>query len=264
MAAYFGSESQKRLQEQAEAAADYIAATPGACQTGRMMGCDDLDALGWERIDEALQRDGLFGFRLITADRGDELRKRLAQRGLRFDTWDVFLADRETATAAASSVLAQGLPYGLVELPVKSAPEDDFTTRIQLMMADAGVAPFSGAMLTGHLGPAVTVAIGDADGSIAAAAHGYLPHNVHSPVRGFAWGGLVAVAERHRGKGLGSYVNALMVERVFKALRPTHIYELVSASNQASRRMVSACGLRPAPEYICGVAAAAEGTRFTR
>ena len=264
MAAYFGNELQKHLQAQCDAAAAYLNSTPGACQTGRMMGCDDLDALGWERIDEALLRDGLCGFRLIPAGRGDELRSHLEQRGFRFDTWDVFLADRRAATAAASEVLAQGLPDGFAKMPEPAEPEDDYTTRIQSLMAEAGVAPFSGAMLTGRLGPAVTVAVRDAEGGIAAAAHGYLPHNAHSPVRGYAWGGLVAVAERHRGKGLGTYINALMLERVFQALQPTHIYELVSASNQASRRMVVSCGLRHAPEYICGVAAAAEGARFTR
>jgi len=41
MAGYFGTSTQQRLQAQAEANVDFIKATPGACQTGRMMGCDD-------------------------------------------------------------------------------------------------------------------------------------------------------------------------------------------------------------------------------
>jgi hypothetical protein len=32
-------------QAEAEARTDYIKVTPGACQTGRMFGCDDVDRL---------------------------------------------------------------------------------------------------------------------------------------------------------------------------------------------------------------------------
>ena len=85
--------------------------------------------------------------------------------------------------------------------------------------------------------PAMTVAVGDRNGTIAAAAHGYLPHNAHSAYHRHAWGGLVAVAGAQRGKGLGNYINAQMIVSVFRELDATHLYELVSASNVPSRRM---------------------------
>ena len=47
MSGYFGTEMQQRLQAQAETSVDFINATAGVCQTGRTMGCDDLDRLGW-------------------------------------------------------------------------------------------------------------------------------------------------------------------------------------------------------------------------
>ena len=77
-----------------------------------------------------------------------------------------------------------------------------------------------------------------------AVAHAYLPHNRFSPYEGYAWGGLVTVVERHRGKGqgLGKYLNALMVAAAFDRLGATHVYEPVSATNQPSRRMVESCG----------------------
>ena len=71
MAGYFGTEVQQRLQALAEASVDFIDATAGACQTGRTMGCDDPDKLGWERIEEFLDRDGLCGFRLIPSSKID-------------------------------------------------------------------------------------------------------------------------------------------------------------------------------------------------
>ena len=55
MAGYFGTQMQQRLQAQAEASVDFIRVTPGACQTGRTMGCDDPEGLGWERIIEFLE-----------------------------------------------------------------------------------------------------------------------------------------------------------------------------------------------------------------
>ena len=131
-------------------------------------------------------------------------------------------------------------------------------------MGAAGVVPFSGSLLVGALGPATTVAVGDRNGTVVAAAHGYLPHNAYSAYHRHAWGGLVAVAESQRGKGLGNYVNARMIVSAFRDLDATHVYELVSASNVPSRRMVESCGLRPEPGLVCGLATPNESARFTR
>lgn len=194
----------------------------------------------------------------------DELKSRLAKRKFRFDSWDVFLADRASALAASETIISRGLPDGLTDLNGPSDPEGEYTVRIQALMSAAGLVPFSGSLLVGALGPATTVIVGDGNGAIAAAAHGYLPHNTHSPYHRHAWGGLVAVTEGQRGKGLGNYINAWMILSVFRDLGATHIYELVSASNMPSRRMVEACGLRLEPSLICGMATPSEGTRFTR
>lgn len=264
MSGYFGTPTQKRLQAQAEASADFISTTPGACQTGRTMGCDEIDDLGWERISHFLDRDGVCGFRLIASTKVEELVSRLTDRGYRFDTWDVFLADRETALANSNLLLSGGLPDGLRELGQPTEPDGEYTARIQALMAAAGVVPFSGSLLTGALGPATTVAIGDRAGNVVAAAHGYLPHNAYSDYHRYAWGGLVAVAESQRGRGLGSYVNASMIASVFRDLQASHVYELVSATNIVSRRMVETCGLRHEPSLVCGIATPNESALFTR
>jgi hypothetical protein len=264
MPGYFGTEMQQRLQAQAEASVDFIKTTAGACQAGRTMGCDDPDRLGWEKIEAFLHRDGVCGFRLIPADRAEELRSQLTERNFRFDTWDVFLAERATALPAAEAIVSQGLPDGLNDLDRPTDPEGEYTARIQALMGAAGVVPFSGSLLVGELGPATTVAVGDADGAVVAAAHGYLPHNAHSAHHGYAWGGLVAVADSQRGKGLGNYINARMIVSVFRELDATHVYELVSASNMPSRRMVASCGLTHEPRLVCGVAMPNHSARLTR
>ncbi len=264
MAGFFGTPLQQRLQAQAEASAGFIAATPGACQTGRTMGCDDPEQFGWERIFEFLERDGVFGFRMIPAGQREGLRSRLAERSYRLDTWDIFLADRDTALPAAQAILARGLPDGLVEMERPTAPEGEYTARMQSLMGEAGIVPFSGSFLTGAVGPATTVAVGDRDGNVVAAAHGYLPHNRFSACHRYAWGGMVAVAETQRGRGLGNWINARMIVSVFRDLDATHVYELVSATNVASRRMVEACGLRLDPGMVSGFATPQDGARYTR
>ncbi len=264
MAGYFGTDAQRRLQAQAETSVGFINATPGACQTGRTMGCDDPGRFGWNRIKAFLDNDGICGFRLLSPGEADEVRTRLTGQNYRFDTWDVFLADRAAATAASEAILSRGLPDGLVELERPTDPEGDQIRRIQALMGAVGIVPFSGSLLVGDLGPATTVAVGDRQANVVAVAHGYMPHNAHSVYHRYAWGGLVAVAESQRGKGLGNYVNALMVISVFHDLGAMHIYELVSATNVPSRRMVASCGLQLEPNLICGVVAPVEGVRFTR
>ena len=263
MAGYFGTEAQQRLQALAEASADFIDATPGACQSGRTMGCDDPDRLGWPQIDAFLDRDGVCGFRLIPATKVAELKSHLLARDYRLDSWDVFLADRAAALTASEAVVARGLPDGLRVMAAPTEPENDYVRRIQNLMAAAGVVPFSGSMLTGAARGMTTV-VGDDKGNPVATAHCYLPHNVHSAYASYAWGGLVAVADAWRGKGLGNYVNARMTVSACRDLGATHLYELVSTTNIASRRMVEASGLRLEPSLFCGIAARNDSPRFTR
>lgn len=97
MAGYFGTDVQQRLQAQAEATAEFIGSTPGACQSGRTMGCDDPRKFGWDRIGEIVGRGGVCGFRLIDTNDVEDIRSELLSRGCTYYTWDVFVADRDTA-----------------------------------------------------------------------------------------------------------------------------------------------------------------------
>ena len=263
MAGYFGTDEQQHLQALVDASAAETAGMPGACQAGRIMGCDDVDRFGWDRIGEIIDRDGVFGFRLLPASTTDDIQARLLALGCRFDAWDVFVADRGMALAATKSLLAR-CPVGVTMLEAPIDPESAYTRSIQAEMHTAGIVPFSGSMLVGQLGPVTTVVAGGPSKEVMAVAHAYLPHNRFSPYQRYAWGGLVSVVERHRGKGLGNYINACMVATAFDRLGATHVYELVSATNQPSRRMVESCGLRHEPGFVCAVATRIDRPRFTR
>jgi hypothetical protein len=264
MAGYFGTSSQQALQAQAERDSAFIAATAGACQAGRTMGIDDPDRIGWDRIEVFLKRDGLCGFRLIRSEMVSGLTERLAGLGYRFDSWNVFLADRATCLAATDAILSAGLPDGLTEAPPPRDPEGPDIRAFQALMGSAGIVPFSGSLLVGAFGPATTVAVLDERQEPVAVAHAYMPHNGFSPYQHYAWGGLVAVAETQRGKGLGRYVNARMAANAFHHLGATYVYELVSSSNAPSRRMVESCGLCLDAGLVCGIAMPMDGARYTR
>ena len=57
-------------------------------------------------------------------------------------------------------------------------------------------------------------------------------------------------------------VNAAMLRAAVDSLGVAEVYELVSATNEPSRRMVERCGLRLDPTVICGAATLGEG-RYT-
>src|SRR3954454_10061625 len=105
MSGFFGTETQQELQARVVQAGAWIEETPGACNSGRFMGCDDFDRLGWDVIDPLLDRDGVFGFRMVPAEKVAALAERVSQRGFRLDLWNVFEADRTAGLAASSRII---------------------------------------------------------------------------------------------------------------------------------------------------------------
>ena len=264
MAGFFGTEQQMALQAAAEKARDWTLNTPGACDPGRFLGTDNPDLLGWDTLFDILKRDGVFGFRLIPSEETEAISRRLQAHNCKIDFWDVFVATREEAVPASTAILAAGLPDGFRYCPELQDAESADMAALQAFMAEQGIAPFSGTKLAGLDGPALTVAIVDADNTLAAAAHCYFSYNRFSPYKKWAWGGLVAVSPKHRGMGLGKFVNAKMVSECFSRFDADCIHELVAATNMPSRKMVEASGLRLDPALKCGIAMVGGEGRFTK
>lgn len=252
-----------RLQARLAAMSDWIAATPGICNGGRALACDDLDALGWRRVGEILERDGVLTFRFLPVERAAELAGWATARRYRLDFWDVLSGDRATVVPAAQSVLARPLPDGLEERAVPSDPDGDIIADIQALMAASDVSPYAGPLLVGIWVPGRTAILVDQSGRVVATALCQRSHGPGSRYHRHAFGGAVAVSREHRGRGLGRHVNALMAVHAFRHLDATHLYQFVSSDNLQSRRMVEAIGLRRDPTTIAA-AITVSGTRFTR
>lgn len=263
MSGYFGTDMQIALQKAADAAREWVRATPGACDPARCLGSDDPDRLGWDRILSLAERDGMIGFRLIRPDQALEARRRLEASGFRLDLWNVFIADATAALPACGAVTSRPPPAGTRLVVVSEPKERGRAGDLQRVMAECGVAPVSGERLAGRSGPAVTLALADDADRIIASAHAYFAHNAHSRHHRSAWAGLVAVAPEHRGAGLGGWINAAIVERAFRDLDARTVHELVSDGNDASRRMVESSGLRIEPGLVSGLATRGS-ERFTR
>lgn len=263
MAGYFGTSEQQQLQARAEENALWVAKTPGACNSGRFIGCDDVDLLGWKTIEEIIKRDGAIGFRLLPKRRVPEVANWMTSNGYRIDFWDPFIGERDKVLGATRDILAQPLPPGLTIGPTPREPIGSFIEAIQQLMSENGVAPYSGSMLAGCMEPAITVTVVDGNDQVVACAFGHRPHNSHSSYFHYGYGGAIVVRPSCRGLGLGRYVNALIASSVLSDFEVSHFYGFVSSDNEASRRMVTSSAMIACPE-LAGALAVASDRKFTR
>lgn len=263
MAGYFGTPEQQRLQIRAEENAVWVSATPGACNSGRFIGCDDVDRLGWGRIEDIIRGDGAIGFRLLPKERVPEVSTWMTSRGYRIDFWDPFIGDREDVLRATREILNEPLPQGLKVGPTPTEPAGPYMEAIQRLMSENGVAPYSGSMLAGIVEPAITVTVTDGNDGVVACAFGHKPHNSLSAFHHYGYGGAVVVHGSFRGAGLGRYVNALIASRVLRDLDGSHFYGFVSGDNEPSRRMVAFSAMKICPNLTGALAVAGE-QKFTR
>jgi RimJ/RimL family protein N-acetyltransferase len=263
MTGYFGTPEQQRLQVQAEDNAVWVSSTPGACNSGRFIGCDDVDRLGWAHIEEIIRRDGAIGFRLLPKERVPEVTNWMTSRGYRIDFWDPFIGERESVLRATRDILNEPLPQDLRVGPSPKEPTGPYMESIQRLMSENGVAPYSGSMLAGCAEPAILVTVMDGNHRVVACAFGHKPHNPFSAFHHFGYGGAVVVHPSFRGAGLGRYVNSLVASHVLSDLDGSHFYGFVSADNEPSRRMVTSCAMRMCPD-LTGALAVVGDRKFTR
>ncbi|WP_127597199.1 GNAT family N-acetyltransferase [Nitratireductor alexandrii] len=263
MSGYVGDENQRLLQQRAELDYDWTMNTPGACNMGRLLGTDDPEQLGAVEIARVLERDGAFAFRMIAPDTAKQTSLQMAQLGYHVAYWDMFSADAHTALQGSEAVLDGARASDVTVVWLDADADDAEAARFQRLMHENGITPFSASFLRGNFGHAVTVGLEDASGVLLACGHAYLPHNRFSRYARHAWCGLIAVAVAARRRGLGTLVNAISVRDAVRTLGATHIYEFVSPTNTASRRMVEACGLTPNTGLQGGIATRGQA-RFTR
>jgi uncharacterized protein len=145
MTGYFGTQKQQQLQARAEAGAAFASATPGACQVGRFMGCDDPDRLGRGMVDVTPQyaehdADGLYRYLVDVGAVIDDLPP-------------VVPAEPVVGDVDAAELIATSEPGVLVYL-VEIGEWVTEGQRLVLVLTEAGstphevIAPFDGLVMT--------------------------------------------------------------------------------------------------------------------
>ena len=250
------------MQQKVDSLTGWCARTKGAVNGGRFIGTDDYDALGWDRIGEFLADDGVFTFRMVAVEKVEALQARLESYGLRFDSWNVFAAKKDTIKKSTDFVEDCSLPEGYSLVEANDLKDASVINEIQQCMSRNGVAPFSGRLLSGQTLPSVLIAARGNSGNICATAFGNFPNNSLSKWSSTDWGGLVSVDEAHRGMKLGVFVNAAMVRGCVDQFGAKEVQEYAAATNILSRKLIEKSGLELDASVVSGIATAGTA-RFT-
>lgn len=257
MSYYYGTEAQQRLQRKSDRLTPWIMRTPGACLTGRVLGSDDPDRLGWEFIRKHLVEDGAFSFRWIDPAGLDAIRRRTSDLNVTLHGWEGYCSDADALRDAIAWPMSRDLPDGLTTRVANATT----VAQLQAFYAAHGLTPLSGAVLIGENCEARSILICDDTGAIAAAGFVGMMQNAHSPLHDCAWAGLIACSPAHRGKGLGRRITCDVIRAALDDLGARRVMGFAAAENTVSKAMLQGCGLRPSghASYVTTLS----DTRFT-
>lgn len=258
MSSYFGTEAQQRLQKKSDRLTPWIMRTPGACLTGRVLGTDDPDRLGWDVIQKHLVEDGVFSFRWVDQTGLERISQKVMDLGASLHGWQGYCNNADNLCSQINIGRERPLAPGLsMEIATdKSIPD------LQAFLADQGIAPLSGAVLAGQNCQACSAVIRNRTDAIVAAGFVGMLQNEHSPLHDCAWAGLIACDENERGKGLGRQITSELIRIALDQFGARRVMGFAAADNIASAAMLTGCGLEPT-KYASYVATLST-TPFTR
>ena len=258
MSGYYGTDTQQRMQRKSDRLTPWVMNTPGACLTGRVMGTDDPDRLGWDIIRDHLAEDGAYSFRWIGPAGLDRIRRETHDLGVTIHGWDGYANDAVALRRSIAAPLARDLPAGMARQVVDAAAAID----LQRFFVENQIAPLSASVLTGRICQARSIVIRAPDGMIAAAGFVGMMQNRFSPLHDCAWAGLIASATQHRGQGLGLRITCELIRSALDDLGARRVMGFAAPDNLASKAMLARCGLLPADHasYVTTLS----GARFTR
>lgn len=254
----YGTPDQVRLQIKSLRMREEIDVTPGLSHTGRLIGSDDPDAVGWNVLEAHLKEDGFVGFRAMPPVQAEAVRLWGKTRG-GIHEWAVLLGDAETLRAAAMPIMQRTLAEGCRDVSPEEMASDTRLTQMQTLMEGAGVAPLARTSLRGDIFPSACRGISGPDGMLVAVSNAAMQFNRFSRWHDTAWIGLVAVASEFRGLGLGARATAAAALAAVEVLGAARAMAFVADDNAPSRAMLLGIGMQPSPYRSIAV-----GQRFTR
>jgi len=244
MSEYMGSDALVTLQKAIFTRAEEFEGNPLLSNGGRIMNILDPVAYGWPNVRKAAERDGMVGLTMV--DRAPTLASLTDMFGAEAELpyWEAFTGSPEAVLPACAEVIeAFSLPEGW-RVENLTAPDDDTIHASQLLNAETGVAPTPAYYLRGAHLPSLLTCVYDQDGVMAACASATMRYHAEGPMAGWLFAGGVSVGAGYRRRGLGSFVNAVLLTESHKAFGWVGALEQAKADNAASVGMISRCGLR--------------------
>jgi GNAT superfamily N-acetyltransferase len=242
----FHGEVQRRLRD----LHPEIAADPALSNGGRVLNILDLDAVGWPRIRDYVERDSVVG---LTAVPEAETRDKLVEifgSDVSVTAWRVFFGDPVCVLPRVEEIVSNfNLPEGWRLLSV-ARPDDAMLDAIAILNLKTGVRPTPGYYLRGEVYPSTTTLLWDDRGTLAGCANATMRYHPQSRFVGTLFAGAVSVDPAHRGKGLGSLVNAALLRDAYRVHDWHRVIEQARDDNRASCGMLRRCGLQAAPDLV--------------
>ncbi|GAB5445934.1 GNAT family N-acetyltransferase [Gymnodinialimonas sp.] len=250
MSAFVGTEQAIALQQDLAARAAEIAANPVLSNGGRLLNILDPDAYGWDAVREEAQRAGYVGLSMVDKDTTLARAAQIFGGTVDLPCWEVF-----TGTPAAVLPVCKGLvsAFALPEGWRASAhthPDEALIEAAQQLNVATGVAPQPAYYLAGAVVPSTLACLHDDAGALVACASASMRYHPDGPLGGWLFAGNVSVHPDHRRKGLGVYVNAVLLAEAHRAHGWCGVLEQAKADNAASVGMIRACGLVQDPSRV--------------
>ena len=243
MSEYFGDTQSISLQQAIRARAGELAANPLLANAGRWINVLDPNAYGWDNVRRDVERDGFLA--LTVVDRESALSSLAAEFGqdIAFPCWNSFTGQPDHILPICADVIAgASLPEGWT-VSNHTHPEDHIIHASQELNQANGVAAFPAYYLRGEVVPSMLTCVWDGQGVMAACASSNMRFHAESRLTGWLFAGGVSVNPEHRRMGLGSFVNASLLQASHDAFSWSMVVEAAKADNAASVGMIKRCGL---------------------
>ena len=263
MQEFVGSDVEIARQRRVRDRMDWIAKTPGAINAGRLVNFDSPERVGWKKVHEIAEEDGLVGFPGMVEE---EIVASIAQHlgeDWNIGSWLTHSGRPEEVLPKCEALTQQRpLPAGW-RFEGHLTPGDEVIGLVQELNLACDVSPYPAYYSRGEVLPNMTAMLWNGCGRLMATASACMRFHAESRLGGCLFVGLVSVAPTCRGQGIGSLINAMTLLESHKAFGWLQVQEQAHADNRASRRMIEVCGL-DRREALVAVAASRGAGRFTK
>ena len=234
-----------------------IAATPGMVSRGTRVTVLDASERSPEVLVDIARRFGS-AIMVVSRHQADHYRQRVIAAGLSTGSFLIY-ASSDAAFARSRGLVAERLPeqLGLRQRRIVLSSPGDLIAKAQQLLEACGLPALPGYFLRGRTQANLTLALLDPADAVVGIAVAMDDASAGPAYIGWYFPASVAVAKSWKGKGLGRWLNAAVIDLARREGGAVHVREGVSPTNSVSRRMIEGCGLA-LNEEITAVLASAE------